>query len=144
LAGTTNTGAAKLGRVTATISSIALSGQILTVHTSSPYGFSTNALVILQCFSKQTPLFEGFWIINSTPTTTSFTCKVGFDSRVVGTPTSGGTAVSFNANAVTWAPITNGWKYYIYGRSGGSGPARKQFQQLSGRLVFDFVTPEKP
>jgi len=123
VAGTTTTGAATLGRVTTKISSIALSGQTLTVHTISPHGFSTNALVIIQYFSTRTPLFEGFWIINSTPTSTSFTCKVGFDSRVQGTPTadsSGGTAISFNANAVTWTPVTNAWKYYIYGRSGGS------------------------
>ena len=120
--GSTTTGAAKLGRVTATISSITLSGQTLTVNTTSPHGFSTNALVIIQYFSTQTPLFEGFWIINATPTSTSFTCKVGFDSRVVGTPmsdTSGGTAISFNANAITWKPVANAWKYYIYGRSGG-------------------------
>jgi hypothetical protein len=120
--GSTTTGAAKLGRVTATISSIMLSGQTLTVNTISPHGFSTNALVIIQYFSTQTPLFEGFWIINSTPTSTSFTCKVGFDSRVVGTArsdTSGGTAISFNANAITWTPVANAWKYYIYGRSGG-------------------------
>lgn len=121
--GTTTTGAATLGRVTAKISAITLSGQTMTVHTSSPHGFSTNALVIIQYFSTQTPLFEGFWIINSTPTSTSFTCKVGFDSRVGGTPTSdtsGGTAISFNANALAWTPVTDAWKYYIYGRSGGS------------------------
>jgi hypothetical protein len=120
---TTTTGAATLGRVTAKISTITLSGQTLTVHTTSPHGFSTNALVIIQYFSTQTPLFEGFWIINSTPTSNSFTCKVGFDSRVIGTPTSdtsGGTAISFNANAVTWTPVTNAWKYYIYGRAGGT------------------------
>ena len=120
--GSTTTGAAKLGRVTATISNITLSGQTLTVNTTSPHGFSTNALVIIQYFSTRTPLFEGFWLINSTPTSTSFTCKVGFDSRVAGTPssdTSGGTAISFNANAITWKPVANAWKYYIYGRWGG-------------------------
>jgi hypothetical protein len=122
-AGTTTTGAATLGRVTAKISGIALSGQTLTVNTASPHGFSRNALVIIQYFSTKTPLFEGFWIINSTPTTTSFTCKVGIDSRVGGTPTSdtsGGTAVSFNANTVTWTPVANTWKYYVFGRSGGN------------------------
>jgi hypothetical protein len=120
---TTTIGAATLGRVTANISTIDLSGQTMIVHTTSPHGFSTNSLVIIQYFSTQTPLFEGFWIINSTPTSTSFTCKVGFDSRVVGTPksdSSGGTAISFNANTVTWTPVTNAWKYYIYGRSGGA------------------------
>jgi hypothetical protein len=124
-AATTTMGATKLGRVTATIANITLSGQTLTVNTTSPHGFSTNALVIIQYFSTQTSLFEGFWIVSATPTSTSFTCKVGFDSRVVGTPrsdTSGGTAISFNANAITWKPVANAWKYYIYGRSGGKFP----------------------
>jgi hypothetical protein len=120
---TSVTSQATLGRVTAKISSIALSNQALTVTTATAHGFSTEALVYIQYFSTHTPLFEGFYIIATVPDAKHFTVSVNYDSRVNSTPvsdTSGGTAVSFNCNHLQWAPTPNAWKYYIYGRSGNS------------------------
>jgi hypothetical protein len=100
-----------------------LSNNVLTVATTAAHKFSPYAQVYIQYFSSNTPLFEGFYVIASTPSATTFTINVPFDSRVPGTATSdtsAATVVSFNCNHLQWSPVTNAWIYYVYGRSGGS------------------------
>src|SRR5208337_864661 len=95
----------------------------LNVTTTSAHRFSPNELIYIQYFSSNTSLFEGWYIIATTPDATHFTVTTNYDSRVNGTPTSdtsAETVVGFNSVHLQWTPVMNAWKYYIYGRSGGS------------------------
>jgi hypothetical protein len=120
---TTTSGSANLGRVTAPISRMSLSNNTMTVTTATAHGFARNALVYIQYFSTHTSSFEGWYLVSSVPSATTFTFLTTIDSRIPGTPrldTSGGTAVAFNCNVILWNAVSGAYRYYIYGRSEGS------------------------
>jgi hypothetical protein len=147
----TNLGAAVLGRVTAPISRMSLSNKTMTVTTATPHGFAPYALVYIQYFSTQTPSFEGWYIVSSVPSATTFTFLTPIDSRIAGTPTldtSGGTAVAFNCNVTTWAAVPNAWKYFIYGRNFGAmeligvaEPGTTSWQDYGPTMMGNFSFP---
>jgi hypothetical protein len=116
-------GTANLGNVTAKITRMSLSNNRMTVTTASHHGFQKNALIFIQYFSTRTPSFEGSYIISSVPSPTTFTFLTSIDSRIGGTPTldtSGGNALAFNCNVLTWKAVDKAWKYFIYGRNAGA------------------------
>jgi hypothetical protein len=120
---TTFNGSTTLGRVTAPILRMSLSNNVMTVTTAGAHGFVPYALAYIPYFSTQTASFEGWYIVSSVPSATSFTFLTSIDSRVPGTPTldtSRGAAVAFNCNIVSWAAVTDAWKYFIYGRKSGA------------------------
>jgi hypothetical protein len=150
-AAATTKGAATLGRITVTTTSMTLFNNVLTVATRTDHHFSPKALVYIQYFSSNTPLFEGFYTIASTPSPTKFTINVPFDSRVPGTQTldtSTATAVSFNCNRLEWKPVKGAWKYVIYGRTGASfsyigttKPLEPFFDDYGSPIMDGFVRP---
>ena len=147
----TSSGAATLGRVTAKVTRMSLSDNVMTVTTSGTHGFVKNALVYIQYFSTQTPSFEGWYIISGVPSPTAFTFLTSIDSRIGGTPTkdtSGGVAVAFNCNVASWSPVTNAWKYFIYGRDSGSSkligvaePGTTSWQDYGPTMMGNFSFP---
>lgn len=147
----TANGQSKLGRVTATTSSMNLSNQVLTVNTISAHGLSPHELVYIVYFSSSTPLFEGWYTVASTPNETQFTVTTNIDSRVPGTPTSdtsSATVVGFNSIHLQWTPVMNAWKYYIYGRSGGSYkligvsiPGQNWWEDYGSPMMDNFAYP---
>ncbi len=159
---TTTSGAATLGRVTAPILRMSLSNNLMTVTTAKPHGFSKYALTYIQYFSTHTPSFEGWYIVADAPSPTTFTFLTSIDSRVGGTPTSdtsGGTAVGFNCNVVSWANVENAWKYFVYGRGadamnliGVAEPGTTAWQDYGATMMGNFsfpsfvpaVAPSKP
>ncbi|MGB8473335.1 MAG: hypothetical protein WCE61_04530 [Candidatus Acidiferrum sp.] len=148
---TTTSGAATLGRVTAQIKQMSLSDNLMTVTTTIPHNFHRWALVYIQYFSTQTAAFEGWYIVSGVPSPTSFTFLTSLDSRVGGTPTqdtSGGTAVAFDCNKVTWSEVKGAWKYYIYGRDpadqtliGVAEPGTTQWQDYGATIMGNFSFP---
>jgi hypothetical protein len=151
-AASTTMGPTTLGRITARTSSMTLSNQTLTVNTASAHGLSPHEMVYIQYFSSNTSLFEGFYIVATTPSSTQFTVTTSYDSRVAGTPTldtSSATVVGFNCVHLQWAPVTNAWKYYIYGRSGGSYnligvslPEYPAWDDYGSPMMDNFTFPE--
>jgi len=147
----TATGAATLGRVTASISRMSLSNNLMTVTTNSAHGFVSHALVCIQYFSTQTAQFEGCYIVRDTPSPTKFTFLTSIDSRIGGTPTldsSGGTAIGFNCNVLSWLSTPNAWKYFIYGRTPTSGkligvaePGTTTWQDYGSPMMDNFSFP---
>ena len=148
---TTFSGAPTLGRVTAPILRMSLSNNVMTVTTGGAHGFVPYALVYIPYFSTQTASFEGWYIVSSVPSATSFTFLTSIDSRVPGTPTldtSRGTAVAFNCNVVSWAAVTNAWKYFIYGRGAGTigligvaEPGTTTWQDYGSPMMDNFSFP---
>ncbi|MGC1414161.1 MAG: hypothetical protein WA817_02700 [Candidatus Acidiferrum sp.] len=148
---TTTSGAATLGRVTTQIKQMLLYDNVMKVTTLTPHGFHTSALVYIQYFSTQTAAFEGWYIISGVPSPTSFTFLTSLDSRIGGTPTSdtsGGTALAFNCNKVTWSEVKGAWKYYIYGRDPGDAsligvaePGTTQWQDYGATMMGNFSFP---
>lgn len=147
----TTSGSAVLGRVTAPITSMSLSNDTMTVTTATPHGFAPYALVFIQYFSTLTPSFEGWYIVSSVPSATTFTFLTSIDSRVAGTPTSdtsGGTVVAFPCNVLSWAPVPSAWKYFVYGRSSGTmgligvaEPGTTSWQDYGPTTMGDFSFP---
>ena len=147
----TSSGAPTLGRVTAKVTRMSLSNNVMTVTTSAAHGFVANALVYIQYFSTQTPSFEGSYIISGAPSPTTFTFLTSIDSRIGGTPTldtSGGVAVAFNCNVASWKPVTNAWKYFIYGRDlvstkliGVAEPGTTSWQDYGPTMMGNFSFP---
>jgi len=147
----TTLGAALLGRVSAQIVQMSLSNNVLTVTTTKPHGFAQNALVYIQYFSTHTAAFEGFYIIHSVPNATTFTFLTSLDSRIGGTPTldaSGGVAVAFNCNVLSWNPVQSAWKYFIYGRDssgmtliGVAEPGTTTWQDYGEPMMDHFSFP---
>lgn len=147
----TASGSATLGRVTAPIVSMSLTNNIMTVITAKAHGFVPNALSFIQYFSTQTAQFEGSYIVRSDPSPTTFTFLTSIDSRIPGTPTldtSGGTAVGFNCNVVSWTPMTKAWKYFIYGRDskamsliGVAEPGTTSWQDYGSTMMGNFSFP---
>lgn len=119
-AGSTATGNT-LGRNSATITTITRSNTTVTVTTSAAHGFVVNQMIHIKYFTSSDLTFEGSWKVATVPSSTTFTFVSGYDTRLGATTSAtGGTVIGFNGNTVTWTPVTNAWKYYIYGRSGGT------------------------
>jgi hypothetical protein len=147
----TTSGPATLGRVTAPISRMSLSNNTMTVTTATAHGFANNALVYIQYFSTHTASFEGWYIVSNVPSATTFTFLTSIDSRIDGTPTldtSGGTAVAFNCDVVSWTAVTNAWKYFIYGRNSGAmsligvaEPGTTSWQDYGSTMMGNFSFP---
>lgn len=117
---TTTTGGASLGRQSVNILAHARTGNITTVTTSVAHGLSVGAMVYIAQTSDDTN-FGGWYPIATVPDTAHFTFQSGLDATN-GAPASatGGVAVWFNANRITWTQVTGAWEYCIYGRTGGS------------------------
>lgn len=120
VSGSTATGNT-LGLQIATITTITRANNVTTVNTSAAHGYVPGEKIHIRYFTTSDPSFEGFWIVATVPTSTSFTYVSNFDTRT-GAVTSGtgGTIYGFNVNTVTWTAVPNAWKYYIYGRTGGA------------------------
>jgi hypothetical protein len=147
----TTTGPAALGRITTQIKSMSLSNNSMTVTTATAHGFVNHALVYIQYFSTHTASFEGWYIVSSVPSATTFTFLTSIDSRIGGTPTldtSGGTVVAFNCNVVSWTAVTDAWKYFIYGRNSGAvgivgvaEPGTTSWQDYGSTMMGNFSFP---
>lgn len=129
-AGATTTGAASLGVQSATIvtGGCSRSNQTVTVTTSAAHGIMAGAVVCINMSTtdsnqKTTDYgFQGFFIVATVPTNTTFTFKSGMDTRG-GAPTAsfgGGTVTYYVCNHVTWTAVTGAYQYYIYGRTNGN------------------------
>jgi hypothetical protein len=116
----TTTGAASLGRQTVNITSLSKSGLINTAVTASAHGLSVGAMVAIQGTSSDVD-FGGWFRVNTVPDNTHFTYANGRDSANGSTTSAtGGTAVWYNCNRLSWTAVTGAFQYYIYGRTGGS------------------------
>ncbi len=110
-----------LGQQTIPITSGTRSNNLQTVITSKAHGLVAGQMVYIRYFSTSDGSFEGTWIVHSVPDPTHFTFLSSLDARAgASTSFTGGTLISFNVNKISWIPVTGAWKYYIYGRSGGS------------------------
>jgi len=119
-AGSTNTGAT-LGRRTVKISTLARSNNVVTVSTSAAHDLVAGELVLINYFSSTDATFEGYWIVHSIVDSTHFTFLSSMDTRTGATTSAtGGTLYAYHANHITWTAVTGAWKYYVYGRAGGT------------------------
>jgi hypothetical protein len=115
----TSTGASTLGQNSVTITSLTRANNVVTVETSAAHGLVKDAIVgILNCSDMS---FNGYFRVTGSADDTHFTFNQAIDTRVIGTTTSatGGTAVWFNCNYLSWTGDSNTWQYYIYGRTFG-------------------------
>lgn len=120
VAGSTSTGNA-LGVQTFTISTFSRANNLVTANTTVAHSYVPGEMIHVKYFTTSDSTFEGFWVVNTVPTSTSFTFTQGYDTRFGATSAAtGGTVLGFNTNALTWTAVTNAWKYYIYGRTGGT------------------------
>lgn len=120
VSGSTATGNT-LGLQIATITTITRAGKVTTVNTSAAHGYVSGEKIHIRYFTSSDPSFEGFWIVASVPTSTSFTYTSNFDTNTgAATSGTGGTIYGFNVNTVTWTAVPGAWKYYIYGRTSGA------------------------
>jgi hypothetical protein len=117
---TTTTGAASLGRQSVNISTLSRSTNITTVVTSTAHTLSIGSMVYISTTSDDTD-FGGWFVVATVPDNTHFTLLSGLDTRngAVASAT-GGTAVWFNCNHITWTQVTGAFQYHIYGRTGGT------------------------
>lgn len=123
-AGSTSTGNT-LGVQTINITSMARSARTVTVLTASAHPFVSGSMVYINYInSGGTNLdstFNGFFIVKTAPDNTHFTFDQGYDTAGGATTSdTGGKVTGFNVNHITWTPVANAFKYYIYGRSGGT------------------------
>jgi hypothetical protein len=108
-----------LGRQSVSISTLSRTNNVVTVTTSSNHNLVPKQLIYINYFSTTDGTFEGFWLVATTPTTTTFTFLSSMDTRTGGSiSATGGTLYAYNANHITWTAVPGAWKYYIYGRTG--------------------------
>jgi hypothetical protein len=121
-AGVTTSRGNAIGKQSVTISTMARSGQTVTVTTSSAHPFVVGSQVFIPYFGGNADItFNGFFIVLTVPDSTHFTFKQNLDTAGGATTFDiGGTAIGFTINHLTWSVVTGAWKYYVYGRSGGS------------------------
>jgi hypothetical protein len=142
---TTTTGAASLGRQSVNISTLARSGNVTTVVTSSAHGLSVGSMVYISTTSDDID-FGGWFVVATTADNTHFTLLSGQDTNNGAvTSATGGTAVWFNSNHITWSQVTGAFQYHIYGRTGGSltwiGCSRPSGTNLVDLTFDDFGSP---
>ena len=119
-AGTTATGAAALGSQSVAITSFSRVKNTTTVTTTAAHGLSVGAMVYISGTSDS-PNFGGWFLVDTVADTTHFTFANGMDTRTGGASSgTGGTAVWFNSNHVTWTAVTGARSYAIYGRVSGT------------------------
>ncbi|MBZ5701469.1 MAG: hypothetical protein LAN84_06450 [Acidobacteriia bacterium] len=117
--GTTATGATALGDNSVSITSIARSNNTSTVTCAATCSVAVGAIVYVSGTTDTT--FTGFFVVASVISGTQFTFTQGYDTRAgASTSATGGTLHWYVCNHVTWTAVTNAWKYYIYGRTGGA------------------------
>lgn len=110
-----------IGVQTFTISTLTRANNLVTVTTTATHNYVVGELVHIKYFTTTDGSFEGFWIVNTVPTGTTFTFTSGMDTRFGATTSAtGGTVLGFNANLISWTAVPGAWKYYIYGRTGGT------------------------
>ncbi len=111
-----------LGMQTVSISTMSRSGTTVTVTTSAAHPFAVGSMVFIQYFGGNTDTtFNGWFIVATVPDNTHFTFLGGSDTAGgASTSDTGGTAIGFNVNRLTGYTVANAWKYYIYGRTGGT------------------------
>jgi hypothetical protein len=141
----TTTGSASLGRQSVNISTLSRSGNITTVVTSSAHSLSIGSMVYVATTSDDVN-FGGWFVVATTPDNTHFTFLSGLDTNNgAATSATGGTAVWFNCNHITWTAVTGAFQYHIYGRTGGSltwiGCSRPTGNNLSDLTFDDFGSP---
>jgi hypothetical protein len=121
--GSTSTGSASLGSQSVSVSGYTRSLFTVTATTSSAHGLSVGSMVYLSNSTVSDNLYFGGWyVVQTVPDTTHFTFVTPNDvaDGAPSTSAGGGTAIWFNANHVTWTPVTGATDYYIYGRTSGS------------------------
>ena len=112
-------GVATLGTTSGTIRSSSRSGSTVTVTMSAPFPTVAGALVYV--YNSSDASFSGYYAMATAPDRTHFTYTQGTDTRGGATTSStGGTAVVYLCNHVTWTAVTGAFQYYIYGRTAGS------------------------
>ncbi|MBZ5540709.1 MAG: hypothetical protein LAN61_09345 [Acidobacteriia bacterium] len=117
--GTATTGAAALGDNSVSITSIARSNNTSTVTCAATCAVAVGAVVYVSGASDVT--FTGFFIVSAVTDGTHFAFTQGQDTRAgASTSATGGTLHWYVCNHLTWTAVPNAWKYYIYGRTGGS------------------------
>ena len=133
--GTTTTGLAALGTLTATVTGVTRSGNTVTVTLSTPTDLVASAAFYITGTGDQS--FNGFYTVTSRIDSTHFTYTSSV-TTVNGATTSasaGGTVTWWASNRLTWTAVAGAWQYEIYGRSGGAltflGTSRPN------ELVFD-------
>jgi hypothetical protein len=149
-AGTTSTGTSAIGSQSVSVSGFTRSVSLVTATTSSAHGLSVGSMVYITTSSQADALYFGGWYVVATvPDTTHFTFLTG-NAVAEGAPAAsggGGTVYWFNANHVSWNPVTNAVEYYIYGRTSGSltllGVSRPQNagQGITDATWDDFGSP---
>jgi hypothetical protein len=111
-AGTTSTGCT-LGAKTSTVSTLSRSNNVVTVVTSAANGAAVGGIVFITQSTDST--FSGFFPVASVLSTTSFTYVQGMDTRAgASASATGGSAIVYNVNHLTWTAVSGAWQYYIY------------------------------
>jgi len=117
--GTITNGVATLGSTAGTITSSSRSGNTVTVTMSAPFPAVAGALVYV--YNSSDASFSGYYAMATAPDRTHFTYIQGTDTRGGATTSStGGAAIVYLCNHVTWTAVTGAFQYYIYGRTAGS------------------------
>jgi hypothetical protein len=110
-----------LGRRTLSISTLVRANNVVSVTTSAPHRLVAGEHILITYFSTTDASFEGYWIVHSIVDSTHFTFLSSMDTRTGATTSAtGGTLYSYHANHLTWTAVTGAWKYYVYGRIGGT------------------------
>jgi hypothetical protein len=136
-----------LGKNSIGITGFSRSGTTVTVNTSSAHSLVAGAMVYISGSSDNLN-FGGWYVVGTVPDALHFTYITGMDvANGASTSGTGGTAVWFSCNHVTWTPVPGAFTYYIYGRTGGSltllGASRPQNpgQGLIDATWDDFGSP---
>ena len=117
--GTTATGAAALGDNSVSITSISRTNNTSTVTCAATCAVAVGSIVYVSGTSDNT--FHGFFVVSAVTDGTHFAYTQGQDTRAgASTAATGGTLHWYVCNHITWTAVTNAWKYYIYGRTGGA------------------------
>ncbi len=114
-----------LGVQTVSISTMSRSGRTVTVTTSAAHPFVAGSMVYIQYINgggtNTDVTFDGFFMVKAVSDSTHFQFDQGFDTAGGATTSdTGGTAIGFTCNHLTWTAATGAWKYYVYGRTSGS------------------------
>ena len=125
VAGTTSAGSATLGQQEVNVSTLTRTTNVTTVTTSSSFNCNKGAIVFLTGSNDSTFTWNGPIATcngGTSPVSTAlFTVVTGEDARapvsngVLSTNSAtGGTAVVFNVNHLSWTAVTGALQYYIY------------------------------
>jgi hypothetical protein len=118
--GSTATGQTALGAVQVNVTSLTRTNNSVAVVTASPINLSVGTTIFVTGSTDST--FSGMQKVQTVTDTTHFTYLQGMDTRAgASTSATGGTVQMYACNKIVMpAYPTNGWQYYVYGRTGGS------------------------